>query len=79
MIGIETSIGIGSWVRNPRELCMSYALAKKGIQCRYLLGGNLLMDMEEEKTDKELFYSERNTGIFRGGTLRGKRRYERFS
>ena len=55
VIGIETSIGIGSWVRDPRELCMSYALAQKGIQCRYLLGGNLLMDMEEEKTDKELF------------------------
>ena len=58
VIGIETSIGIGSWVRNPRELCMSYALAQKGIQCRYLLGGNLLMDMEEEKTDKELFIQE---------------------
>ena len=58
VIGIETSIGIGSWVRNPRELCMSYALAQRGIQCRYLLGGNLLMDMEEEKTDKELFIQE---------------------
>lgn len=58
VIGIETSIGIGSWVRDPRELCMSYALAQKGIQCRYLLGGNLLMDMEEEKTDKELFIQE---------------------
>lgn len=58
VIGIETSIGIGSWVRDPRELCMSYALAQKGILCRYLLGGNLLMDMEEEKTDKELFIQE---------------------
>lgn len=58
VIGIETSIGIGSWVRNPRELCMSYSLAQKGIQCRYLLGGNLLMDMEEEKTGRELFIQE---------------------
>lgn len=58
VIGIEVSIGIGSWVRKPHELCMSYALARKGIQCRYLLGGNLLMDMEEEKTDRNLSIQE---------------------
>ncbi len=58
VIGIEASIGIGSWVRKPEELCLSYALAQKGIQCRYLLGGNLLMDMEEQKTNKNLSIQE---------------------
>ena len=54
-IGLETSIGIGSWVRSPYELIYSYRLAAKAIDYRYLLGGNLLFDMEEKKTDNSIF------------------------
>ena len=55
VIGLETSIGIGSWVRSPYELIYSYRLAAKAIDYRYLLGGNLLFDMEEKKTDNSIF------------------------
>ena len=55
VIGLETSIGIGSWVRSPYELIYSYRLAAKAIDYRYLLGGNLLFDMEEKKTDNTIF------------------------
>ena len=54
VIGIETSIGIGSWVRSPQELVYSYKLAEKAIGYRYLLGGSLLLDMEEKKTDNSI-------------------------
>ena len=54
VIGIETSIGIGNWVRSPQELIYSYRLAEKAIGYRYLLGGNLLLDMEEKQTDKSI-------------------------
>lgn len=55
VIGLESSIGIGSWVRSPHELIYSYRLAAKAIDYRYLLGGNLLFDMEEKKTDNSIF------------------------
>lgn len=55
VIGLETSIGIGSWVRSPYELIYSYRLAAKAIDYRYLLGGNLLFDMEDKKTDNSIF------------------------
>ena len=55
VIGLETSIGIGNWVRSPHELIYSYRLAAKAIDYRYLLGGNLLFDMEEKKTDNSIF------------------------
>lgn len=55
VIGLETSIGIGSWVRSPYDLIYSYRLAAKAIDYRYLLGGNLLFDMEEKKTDNSIF------------------------
>ena len=55
VIGLETSIGIGSWVRSLYELIYSYRLAAKAIDYRYLLGGNLLFDMEEKKTDNSIF------------------------
>lgn len=54
VIGIEVSMGIGSWVRNPEQLLLSHDLAEKAIQYRYLLGGNLLMDMEECRTDQSI-------------------------
>lgn len=52
VIGIEVSMGIGSWVRSPGELIFSHRMAEKAIQRRYLLGGNLLIDMEEDETDQ---------------------------
>ena len=55
VIGLETSIGIGNWVRSPHELIYSYRLAANAIDYRYLLGGNLLFDMEEKKTDNSIF------------------------
>lgn len=51
VIGIEVSAGIGSWVKTPQELLLSHNLAEKAIGYRYLLGGNLLIDMEEKDTD----------------------------
>ncbi len=53
VIGIETSIGIGSWVRSPQELVYSYKLAEKAIGYRYLLGGSLLLDMEEKENRQQ--------------------------
>ncbi|MDO4273497.1 MAG: response regulator [Eubacteriales bacterium] len=54
VIGIEVSMGIGSWVRCPEQLLLSHDLAEKALQYRYLLGGNLLMDMEECRTDQSI-------------------------
>lgn len=51
VIGIEVSAGIGGWVKKPEELLNSHNLAEKAIRYRYLLGGNLLLDMEEKSTD----------------------------
>lgn len=51
VIGIEVSAGIGSWVKTPQDLLLSHNLAEKAIGYRYLLGGNLLIDMEEKDTD----------------------------
>lgn len=54
VIGIDVSIGIGSWVRQPEELHISYDTAAKAIQFRYLLGGCLLIDMEENQANGEI-------------------------
>lgn len=54
VIGIDVSIGIGTWVRNPEELILSHDTAAKAIQYRYLLGGCLLLDMEENQANGEL-------------------------
>ncbi len=48
-IGMGVSVGIGGWVRSLTELHFSHEQAQKGIECRYLLGGNLLINMEDEK------------------------------
>lgn len=58
VIGIEVSMGIGSWVKAPEELIHSYNLAGKAIQYRYLLGGNLLLDMEETLVDQNVSLHE---------------------
>lgn len=54
VIGIETSIGIGNWVRHPEELLISYEAAKKMLRYRYLLGGNILLDEEEIDFDQSV-------------------------
>lgn len=54
VIGIEVSAGIGGWVKSPTELLHSHNLAEKAIRYRYLLGGNLLIDMEEKRTDRRI-------------------------
>ena len=48
-IGMGVSVGIGGWVRSLTELHFSHEQAQKAIECRYLLGGNLLINMEDEK------------------------------
>ena len=58
VIGIAVSIGIGSWVKAPDKLLLSYKLAEKAMQYRYLLGGNLLIDMDERKTTQNLSLQE---------------------
>lgn len=58
VIGIEVSMGIGSWVKSPEELIHSYKLAGKAIEYRYLLGGNLLLDMEEQLVDQNVSLHE---------------------
>lgn len=54
VIGIEVSMGIGSCVKELEDLVLSHNLAAKAIQYRYLLGGNLLLDMEEQEYDKSI-------------------------
>ena len=54
VIGIEVSMGIGGWVRNLEDLILSHDVAAKAIQYRYLLGGSLLLDMEEKKPNREI-------------------------
>lgn len=54
VIGIDVSMGIGTWVRNLEDLILSHDMAAKAIQYRYLLGGSLLLDMEEQKPNGEI-------------------------
>ena len=49
VMGIEVSMGIGAWVKTPGELLISHDIASQVMQYRYLLGGNLLIDMAEIK------------------------------
>ena len=54
-MGIEVSMGIGSWVKQPEELLISHSQAEQALQYRYLLGGNLLIDMEEQHPVQDIF------------------------
>lgn len=49
VIGIQVSVGIGGWVKEPKDLIRSYSMAEAGISYRYLLGGRLLVNMETVK------------------------------
>ena len=46
-IGIETSVGIGGWVRTPEELHVSRQQALELLKRRYLLGGGLTLSYEQ--------------------------------
>ena len=47
VMGTEVSMAIGKWVKTLEELSGSHDVAVQALQYRYLLGGNLLIDMEE--------------------------------
>lgn len=52
LMSLDISIGVGSWARTQQELRASHELAEKAIEYRYLLGGSLLIDMEEQPEEK---------------------------
>ena len=54
LMSLDISIGVGSWARTQQELRASHELAEKAIEYRYLLGGSLLIDMEEQLEEKNL-------------------------
>lgn len=62
LMGIDVSMAIGSWVKRPEELVTSHNEAVQALQYRYLLGGRLLIDGEEqhfgEKADLDQQLSE---------------------
>ena len=53
VMGFDVSMGIGKWVKRPEELVRSHDMAAQMLQYRYLLGGNLLIDMEEQHPVQE--------------------------
>lgn len=55
VMGIDVSMGIGDWVKTPGDLILSHDMASKVMQYRYLLGGNLLIDMAEQKPGQNIF------------------------
>ena len=54
LMSLDVSIGVGSWARTQQELRLSHELAEKAIEYRYLLGGNLLISMEERPEENRL-------------------------
>ena len=58
VMGFDVSMGIGKWVKKPEELVQSHDMAERMLQYRYLLGGNLLIDMEEQHPVQEIAIDE---------------------
>lgn len=59
LTGIDVSIGIGRKVRELDELILSHDSAAGLIQYRYLRGGSLLLDVEEQNCEEEIaLYNE---------------------
>ena len=58
VMGFDVSMGIGKWVKKPEELIQSHDMAEQTLQYRYLLGGNLLIDMEEQHPVQEINLDE---------------------
>ena len=59
VMGFDVSMGIGKWVKKPEELIQSHDMAAQTLQYRYLLGGNLLIDMEEQHPVQEIAIDEK--------------------
>lgn len=53
-MGLDVSIGLGSWVRNLQELHNSHDVAEKVTEYRYIMGGGLCIDMETCKEETGL-------------------------
>ena len=58
VMGTEVSMAIGKWVKNLEELSASHDNAVSALQYRYLIGGNLLIDMEEKHPVQEISIDE---------------------
>lgn len=58
VIGMEVSICIGNWVKQPEELILSYNKAVSAMQYRYLLGGELLLDTDKIVSDQNISIRE---------------------
>lgn len=54
VMGFDISMGIGKWVKKPEDLIKSHDTAAQCLQYRYLLGGNILIDMEEQNPVQEI-------------------------
>ena len=54
-MGIEVSMGIGSWVKQPEELLISHSQAEQALQYRYLL--SLDTDNIEDIKTNQIFYT----------------------
>lgn len=54
VMGFDVSMGIGKWVKKPEELIESHDMAEQSLQYRYLLGGNILIDMEAQHPVQEI-------------------------
>ena len=54
VMGTEVSMAIGKWVKTLEELSGSHDVAVQALQYRYLLGGSLLIDMEEIHTEQDI-------------------------
>ena len=58
-MGFDVSMGIGKWVKKPEELSTVPRYGSQDtLQYRYLLGGNLLIDMEEKHPVQEISISD---------------------
>lgn len=54
VIGMEVSVCVGTRVKHPEELILSYNNASSALQHRYLLGGELLLDMEKTTSGQSI-------------------------
>lgn len=55
---LQISIGVGVYVKSPKELHLSYASAKAALEYRYLLGSGMLLDMETEHGEEISIYED---------------------
>ena len=54
VMGTDVSMAIGKWVKNLENLSASHDMAEQALQYRYLQGGSLLIDMEEQPEENTL-------------------------